>query len=447
MGGESQDARPGSPAPLPPQDAVLGPISPALDGERVADLLTAALTDPVEGGARVSRCRPIYLRYSPGRYCRVLYDVAFEDPETGAATESLAHATLLRDDRAARLWARGEAQLLAERARGLHRAPPAVRAAFLPELRALVQVYPVDLHLPGLIEAASPAAMLERLTAVLPDGERLRAVEPELVRYKPRRRAVLRMGLEGGERSAAFAKVRADGRGALIQRAARALVGAGVSVPEDLGYLDDLRLMLAAEAPGTRLKELRGGGEYTAAMEPVAEVLALVHACEIDGLPAPGPEAEVAELQAGAATAAAVLPSAAARIEPLADRLAAALADLDVAVGTIHGSFHDDQVLVSPAGVTLVDLDSIQRGPPPADVGHFLSYLSADGAEDARDAFLDAYARRGRVPPAVLVFEAASLLRWSTLPFRELRPDWPEAVERRVELAEARIHSNSAASP
>jgi hypothetical protein len=114
---------------------------------------------------------------------------------------------------------------------------------------------------------------------------------------------------------------------------------------------------------------------------------------------------------------------------------------VDAPTGTSHGSFHDDQALVAAAGVTLVDLDSVQRAPLLADVGHFLSYLSADGAESAREAFLAAYGRRRATGPGVLLFEAASLLRWSALPFRELQPDWPEAVERRVALAEERLRS------
>ena len=38
-------------------------------------------------------------------------------------------------------------------------------------------------------------------------------------------------------------------------------------------------------------------------------------------------------------------------------------------------------------------------------------------------------------PPAALLFEAAALLRWSSLPFRDLEPGWPTAVERRLDLA------------
>jgi hypothetical protein len=44
--------------------------------------------------------------------------------------------------------------------------------------------------------------------------------------------------------------------------------------------------------------------------------------------------------------------------------------------------------------------------------------------------------RRGR---AALLFEAAALLRWSSLPFRDLVPGWPDKVRRRVELARERL--------
>jgi hypothetical protein len=88
-------------------------------------------------------------------------------------------------------------------------------------------------------------------------------------------------------------------------------------------------------------------------------------------------------------------------------------------------------VLVGDDGVSLVDLDSAAIGDPLLDVGRFASYLSAAGETAARERFLDACA----APPQALLFEAAALLRWSSLPFRDLEPDWPLAVERRLDLA------------
>ena len=84
----------------------------------------------------------------------------------------------------------------------------------------------------------------------------------------------------------------------------------------------------------------------------------------------------------------------------------------------IHGSFHDDQVLVGPAGVIVLDLDSVALGDPLLDVGHFASYLSAAGEHAARTRFLDACS----AGPEALLFEAVALVRWSSLPFRALEP-------------------------
>lgn len=74
-------------------------------------------------------------------------------------------------------------------------------------------------------------------------------------------------------------------------------------------------------------------------------------------------------------------------------------------------------------------------GHPLLDVGHFASYLTAAGEESARATFLEAC----DAGPEALLFEAAALLRWSSLPFRDLEAGWPEAVRRRAALARARL--------
>ena len=97
-------------------------------------------------------------------------------------------------------------------------------------------------------------------------------------------------------------------------------------------------------------------------------------------------------------------------------------------------------MLVGPEGVRLIDLDSAATGHLLLDVGHFASYLSAAGEDAARAAFLEAC----RAPREALLFEAAALLRWSSLPFRDLEPDWRGAMARRVELA--RVYERRSAS-
>ena len=87
-----------------------------------------------------SAVAPTYCPLQPGRYCRVLYEVTFRRADTGVETGVLAHAALLRGNRAERLWAGGEPQRLAERAAALHQPGPGAHAAHLPALRAIVCV-------------------------------------------------------------------------------------------------------------------------------------------------------------------------------------------------------------------------------------------------------------------------------------------------------------------
>ena len=252
-------------------------------------------------------------------------------------------------------------------------------------LGGVLQRFPLDVRLPGLATAVEGG---------------------ELVRYKPGRRAVVRY-------PGAYGKLRADGR-------------APVTLPGTPRVLEHRPgLTVYEEVPGTPLREC----DLEPWMEPVAEAMARLHATPAD-LPRHPMEAEIADLRAAAESAAAI------GADPgnLAERLAALLADVEPQAATIHGSFHDDQVLVGDE-ITLLDLDSAAIGHPLLDVGHFASYLTAAREEAARARFLEAC----DPGPEALLFEAAALLRWSSLPFRDLEPGWPEAVARRVELTRARL--------
>ena len=362
------------------------PAVPHRDAALDRGAAAAALAAHLSG---LEDCRPRYVRYRPGRQLLVLYDLELD----GAST--LAHLTMLPPRRAERLWTRIEAAGLAD------------HACRVPELGAVAQLFPADVRLPGLADAIARGPA-------------------ELVRYKPGRRAVLRYR---GER-VTYGKLRADAAGARHVELSRRLIEAGVPTPAPLGYLPDLRMTLHEAQRGTRLAELRGP-DLEAWMEPVAAALARLHATSVPGLPAHSMPHEIEDLRAAAHTAAALLPHRRAEIDLLLDGLVAGLSAVQSGPTTIHGSFHDDQVLVGDDGVALLDLDSAAVGAPLLDVGHFASYLSAAGETAARERFL----RACSVPPDVLLFEAVALLRWSSLPFRDLEPNWPAAVERRIDLA------------
>ena len=415
--------------PAPPPDPTLPAISVAWDGDAIAKVFNRVLSDEV-----VRSCEPRYVKYKPERYCRIQYEVELEN-QSGNILRIPAHASLYPVRRAEKLSRRS----------GLpwEKGSPRQRATYVPELAAIVQLFPVDLALPELTEATSAEGMAHRIQRGLGEraGGAFEGCEVELVRYKAEKRAVLHYVLKGSRSRSVYGKLRSDG-GDAISRVAGTMARAGVPTPEPLVYLADLRMFLQAEGAGVRLADLRGTAEYASWMPAVVDALVSLHEAEVTDLPLYSSSAEVAELQSAAATVTALLPHLGIAVRSLARRLTAKLFTIGRHLAPTHGSFHDDQVLVSNTAVTLIDLDGAKMANPLSDVGHFLSYLSAEGASHAYEQFLTSYrSARPDVNDDHRVFEAASLLRWATLPFRELRPDWPQAVERRVELAFERSHA------
>jgi Ser/Thr protein kinase RdoA (MazF antagonist) len=404
----------------PPPDRALPALATALSAADMREIVDRTLGDRVA----VRACDPCYVRYKPATNCIVQYRLALEDAGSGRTHETIAHAKLFAGGRAERVWSSPAVHELAATA-----GTGAVRVAHLPELDALLQLYPVDLALPALAVLGSPAGrhVVEEL-AVAGNGDR----QLELLRYKPGRKALLRFG-------SVYAKLHAHERGAAIHRAGRALQAGGVPVAAASAYLPRYRLLAHEEAPGTPLRALRGGPAFAGGARAAGAALARLHAGQpVSGLPRHGWPQEAAALAASATTVGVLCPGLAAEAAALAERIVQALGRIPPALRTLHGDFYDDQVLVAGDGAVLIDLDGMRLGHPLLDVGNFLAHLAASREGDAgREAFLDGY---GEVPPQHAgTFEAAALLQLAVGPFRRLEPGWPDEVERRLRLAASRL--------
>lgn len=438
--------------PLPPPDPSLPSLGLALDGDTVRDLLEQHLPDCTHGRVSLESCRATYVRYKPGTGCVVGYALALRDAESGSLIETPAHGRLYAGERAERTWSSRSFNRLLERAVRHHPHPPALRAAYVPEIGALVQLYPLDEDLPGLVRAASSRTMRRVLGEALSGelGGRPERCRPLLVRYKPARKALLRYELGGARVGGVYGKLQTNDRGVAVYEAGRALLGAGVRTAAPVAYLSDLRMLVHEEAPGTRLADLRATPAFGAWMGEAAEALARLHAAEPPSLSPYAHEDEARAVTAAAGAVGAVLPGLAAGAARLAGTVARELTGVSGRPTTIHGDFYDDQVLVSQAGVVILDLEEVRWGDPALDVGNFLAHQSrwedaSAGAGGARATFLDAYAaHRPEVLPSVLLFEAAALLKLAIGPFRRLEPDWPEGVERLLHLCERRLEEHGA---
>ena len=433
---------------LPPKDPALGAaLDVVLSGSAMREVLGRYLPDCASGALRVESCRPYHVLYKQGRNCRVQYELTLGDTEAGSTVQTLAHVKMYGDGRTEKLWSDPALGRLVERAARLHPDPPVGRAAYVPEIRAIVQLYPVDVRLPALACAASSSEMLRALRKALPEGSALRECQAELVQYKPTHRVVLRYRLSGAEVDTIYGKLHRDNRGAVFFEVGRALAAAGVATPTPLAYLPDLRMQVHAEAPGTQLSKLRNSAEFEAWLGPVAETLARLHATQVADLLTFSPHDRADAVVAAGRTIGTALPGLAAEAEQLARSLAADLGAVVGAEATIHGDFSDNQVFVSDAGIALLDFDVVRLGNPLVDVGNFLAKLSSHredlfgDADSMRAIFLEAYAAlRPEAREHALLFEAATLLRRSALyPLKQLRPGWSDEIERLVRLAAQRL--------
>jgi hypothetical protein len=138
-----------------------------------------------------------------------------------------------------------------------------------------------------------------------------------------------------------------------------------------------------------------------------------------------------------------VLPEAADRVDRIVDAIGEGEQQPLV---TIHGDFHESQVMVRDGTVSgLLDLDEVGPGEHVDDLALLAGRVwTLARVRSPRSAELDAYAHalladfERRVPALELRRRiAAAVLGRATGPFRAQADDWPEHALRRIELAES----------
>lgn len=294
--------------------------------------------------------------------------------------------------------------------------------------------------------------------------------ELEVLRYNPRRRLVLRRRLPDG-RSEVLRVTAVKQHGS--RRAMAALAAAGVPVVEplpkdspplslrvsvwpwfgcgDLAHLGGL----TDTSTGIHAEATAASGAATDAACAAGEALARLHGTDVLHANLPDPGLALSNL----VTDLAVLdPSAAARMDEVVRQTRARIAAEPWPVGSVHGDFSADQVLVGGPGedmVRLIDFDRGGRGPLLSDLAAFAAaeLLAASRASTApaspdletlplSTALFSGYAARSG-PAAVSpegrglrTWVARSLLSRATEPFRCADPDWLAAIHRRLDQVE-----------
>jgi ATP-binding cassette subfamily B protein len=437
-------------APVP-ADPALPRLSTVLDPDAMAPFLQRSLGPD----APTPDVRVHYLRYKPRTNVVVRYDVGIGGRWHDACAMITARRYLAR--RAAKPHNVELARLVDGRS------PAPMPLHYEPELDALIHWFPLDLELPALAEP--PERLLEELAE---SGAHVDDVNGDVstLAYKPRRRAVLRVGEHVLK---IYAKEEEYAAAAVGLRVSSMLPGVRTGHLE--GRLPNRRVTSQTLVHGSRpsqpgdvafeagelLRELHGSplpngapGAAEASARRVAALLpALPGRVEAQGLVqdlrADDPRLSTADPRDQLAAAASSGELVAAIQPKLRPRLRALLRELDEGAPSVdgfvptHGDFNARQLLVTTDGLAVVDFDGMCLAPAALDLATYAAYVvlggehDLDEASEVLDELTEGY---GDHPLGLSWYLATCILRRSPRPFRYLDEHWPERVEGMVRAAE-----------
>jgi aminoglycoside phosphotransferase len=359
-------------------------------------MLTPAVS---ERGGRIHGARPRFVNYRPGSRIAVRYSARVEWPDGGLTDETLV-AAARRDERVG-VWR-----------------------------------WPDDPRLPGLRHALDPEFVRRLLDpAVAPTGP-LRLSRRT---YWPGNRSVL-VARSGGER-VLFVKVVRPARAERLFRLHEDLAPR-LPVARCLGWSRELGVLCLEALPGETVASCVSGGAQPPDPAELVDLLLRLGDVPVHGEPR---RTTAARIASHVRLLAAVLPEEAGALQRFAELYGE---ERPQPLTTVHGDFHDSQVLAAEGRVTgLLDLDRVGPGQLVDDLALMLARVRARARFGSRGHDRAAeYERRllarfgAATEPAELHRRAAgALLGRATAPFRAQVPGWREAARARLRLAEASL--------
>lgn len=403
------------PTPTPiPRDEALPQMQQLLDPEAIAPVLASTLGPEAElGNVTIN-----YLRYKPGLNLCVHYTADV----SGTPCDAVAFLAPQED-----LLAVSQRPEYVHRAgKAAARSPAPEPLTYDPALGVLLHWLPFELDLIALAEP--PAVVRNRLIEA---GAPLGGTDQlEMLQYRPRRRAALRLGgyvaklyRDEAGYTAGVAGLDASRRMGAIRTARRVAV-----VPE---WLLTLQEWLPGEPPARRASAARDAGA----------LLREMHATNLEGLDPLLPKHRLKAAATSVAIVSIVAPALASRAAALLRELERSAPLVDGVVSS-HGDFHGGQLLVQPEGLAVIDFDLLGSAPPAFDLATYAGHLvpkeapDIDAAATALDELVEGYGAR---PPWLAWYLSISILRRARVPFRNFDHDWPEGVETMLGAAEAAL--------
>jgi aminoglycoside phosphotransferase (APT) family kinase protein len=210
----------------------------------------------------------------------------------------------------------------------------------------------------------------------------------------------------------------------------------GVRIPHPLGTIGALQMVVMEDAPGVPLSEALSSPQLRRHLRMAAQALAKLHRCPpvTSGRDEKTSADWISSLERGVAKAIPFQPDLTRAFTASLRKIREKARDLPTHEPVlVHGAFYLREILVRSHGVTIVDIDKVQKGDPALDAGNFLADLRWHGLllgwteerfRGHADTFLEAYGRGSgaELMQRIDFYYHAFLLRRA---FRfSLRPKW-----------------------
>jgi hypothetical protein len=279
-------------------------------------------------------------------------------------------------------------------------------------------------------------------------------VRSNIVRYRPTKRAVVRLevrsrGRSDGPPMVLFVKILPEAAADKVMLAASALESKGDRFVRPCARPDPEILVYRVQA-GNSMRDALTGRVPKPVPSPEEVLSILDELAELPDPGTPGPSSMNGRLVRSVALLEAVLPDRSDSLRRMSVDIQTALDHDPVETTVVHGDFYEGQLLIDESGRIsgVLDIDDVGMGDPLADVANYTahlialaeSYPDAEPRLDAhrravRAAFID---RTGIDGAALAAREAVATLALATGPLRVLSTGWPSRVGKRIDLA-ARI--------
>lgn len=421
------------------RDTALPELATLLDPEAFVAAIQPHVPDFEPESAKV-----VYLKYKPRTNCLAAYKIEVGGREVdvyaktfGPDADVKIHNALKRKRKADPSLGAGRV-VLAERA---------ISAAFFPNDDKLKQLGKLSEDRGKVLES------------LFPDRPELWDGELRMLRYKPERRYVARVTVDGEPRAILKFYREEDYRTARRNAGAfgEGFGSSGAFRMADLLGSSGERHALAFEwLPGRSLGEALADPEgRSEALRIAGAALAEFHAQPAEGLRRLTREDEGEVLVSLVEPLIFNSPRLEGKVRTLAATLSERLLRTPSPQRPIHGDFYEDQVLIGDGTATLLDLDEAVLGDPAADLGLFMAHLEKDamsGGFDrdavapAAESLLEGYRAEGTEmdPERVRFYTAVGLFRLAPHPFRSREPEWPEITAGILRRVETLLHPASA---